>query len=293
MFITGYLLLDRDYDNDVIKKFWKKNLLPLLVTTEIWIVIYDVFLKFFFSQPFKWSFLVKHMLFLDRVKMGHMWYISMIIGVYIFIPFVARALKNVRFNVLVLPLTIVTVYLTIVPLVNYTLLALKKTGIWPVLSLDFSGGYYGLIFVIGYLYKRFGRLEAINGYFAALIGVLSYISVVALQLFYFSKGLRYPVWYNWFPLILASACLAIVAVKISRRVLSEENEAVLMLGRTAFGVYLVHFPLLMILNKYFPWQGILPMKVIFLFVVGLVLSYTIVLALSRVKKIRTILFYIK
>ena len=44
LFLTGYLLLNRKYDNDAdIKKFYKKNLLPLIVTTEVWILIYNIY----------------------------------------------------------------------------------------------------------------------------------------------------------------------------------------------------------------------------------------------------------
>ena len=40
--ITGYLLLDRDYSSaDKIFRFYKHNLLPIIITTEIWNLIYD------------------------------------------------------------------------------------------------------------------------------------------------------------------------------------------------------------------------------------------------------------
>ena len=293
MFITGYLLLDRDYDDKAIINFWKRNLLPLLATTEIWIVLYDIFLKFFYAQLFKWNVLIKNLLFLEQVKMGHMWYMSMVIGVYLFVPFVARAIKNIRFNVVIMPFIIAAFYLSIIPLVNNILIALKKMSIWPILNLDFSGGYYGLIFMAGYLYKRFVRIDEINGYKAAIVGILSYGLVVGLQLFFFGKGLCYPVWYNWFPLLLAAASLAIVATKISRRFMKYDNKIVDNLGKCAFGVYLVHYPLLMALNKYCLWPGTMPVKVMSLFLASLTVSFTIVLVGARSNKLKTILFYIK
>lgn len=43
MLLSGYLLLDREYDKDKIIKFWKRNMAGLLISTEIWIIIYYIF----------------------------------------------------------------------------------------------------------------------------------------------------------------------------------------------------------------------------------------------------------
>lgn len=244
MFVTGYLLLDRDYDNNGIQKFWKNNLLPLLITTEIWIVLYDVFLKFFHAQPFKWNILIKNVLFLEQVKLGHMWYMSMIIGMYLFLPLVARSLKNESLNLLMIPFVFSVVSLMIIPVISDILIATNKHGIYQVLCLNYSGGYYGLTIFIGYLYKRFGENKEISLCNSLVAGIVSFIFVVLLQIYYFGRGFSYAVWYHWFPLVFASSCITIVALKLSRRFLKEDNTFVLNLGKCAFGVYLVHFSII-------------------------------------------------
>ena len=103
-----------------------------------------------------------------------------------------------------------------------------------------------------------------------MAGIVSFIFVVLLQIYYFGRGFSYAVWYHWFPLVFASSCITIVALKLSRRFLKEDNTFVLNLGKCAFGVYLVHFPLLMIMNKYFSWPSVMPVKVLCLFIVSLV-----------------------
>lgn len=45
LFLTGYLLLDRNFGLIECRKFWRKKWLGLVITTEIWIVFYDAFLK--------------------------------------------------------------------------------------------------------------------------------------------------------------------------------------------------------------------------------------------------------
>lgn len=48
LMLSGYLLLDRDYTTaEKIKSFYKKNLLPLVLTVEVWVVIYYAYLIVF------------------------------------------------------------------------------------------------------------------------------------------------------------------------------------------------------------------------------------------------------
>lgn len=44
LFMSGYLLMDRRYDENACIRFWKTKWLGLLIATELWIIIYDVFL---------------------------------------------------------------------------------------------------------------------------------------------------------------------------------------------------------------------------------------------------------
>ena len=41
--MSGYLLLDKNYNRENSQKFYGKNLLGLILSTEIWIVIYNLF----------------------------------------------------------------------------------------------------------------------------------------------------------------------------------------------------------------------------------------------------------
>ena len=50
LMITGYLLLDRNYDTKKTLHFWKNNWLHLLFCTWIWFLLYDVFLLVFFEK---------------------------------------------------------------------------------------------------------------------------------------------------------------------------------------------------------------------------------------------------
>ncbi len=86
---TIYLLLNRNYENDErVKKFYKKNLLPLIVTTEIWIILYNIFLCIYNNTSIDIHTVIKEMLFFEKVPLKNIWYMPMIIGIYIVIPYI-------------------------------------------------------------------------------------------------------------------------------------------------------------------------------------------------------------
>ena len=93
LFLTGYLLLSRNYDKEYTAVFYKRNFIGLLITVEIWIILYNIFNSWFYQIPFSMNELLRNMFFLKATNMSHMWYIPVILGIYLFIPFVSQALS--------------------------------------------------------------------------------------------------------------------------------------------------------------------------------------------------------
>lgn len=140
LFLTGYLLLDRDYPREKYITFLKRNFCGLLLTTAIWIVLYNLFNAWFYNTPFDVGICLKNLFFVKSTKMSHMWYMPVIIGMYLFIPLVANAFKHTDLDVLYIPLAIVFVYQFILPFIN---IFLKAKGLEPFSSLpdfSFAGG---------------------------------------------------------------------------------------------------------------------------------------------------------
>jgi len=91
LMITGYLLLDRSYNDERVRKFWSKNCKGLIIVTILWTVIYAVSLQFVAVGSQSVNFTEAGNLFFS-----HMWYMPMIIGMYLSMPFVASALDNFK-----------------------------------------------------------------------------------------------------------------------------------------------------------------------------------------------------
>ena len=67
LFISGRLLLSKKIESSSdCFKFYKKNLLPLVIAVEIWTIFYYVFSMLFYNNAFDFGELLKDMLFLKK-----------------------------------------------------------------------------------------------------------------------------------------------------------------------------------------------------------------------------------
>lgn len=128
LMISGVLLLGKTMETGRdVRKFYRHNLLGLLITSEIW-----YFLMYWFLVLLKpgntmlselgvggaiWGS-VKNAFFFDQVTLGSMWYIPMILCLYVMIPFMAAALQKIPRKYLLLPMGLVFIGGMVVPNVN-------------------------------------------------------------------------------------------------------------------------------------------------------------------------------
>ena len=85
---------------------------------------------------------------------GHMWYMPMILGLYLFVPFVVCAVQRLGLRAFAVPVCVAGFFSFVQPPANVVLLALGRAPLGGVLSLDFRGGVYGLLLAGGYLARR-------------------------------------------------------------------------------------------------------------------------------------------
>ena len=79
LMISGYLLLDRDYTKERTLIFFKRNLLPLVVSYEIFDLALAI-VQYIGAGGVTVADYVKSALFIGPAPMGHLWYMQAIVG---------------------------------------------------------------------------------------------------------------------------------------------------------------------------------------------------------------------
>lgn len=292
LFMSGYLMLDRFYDRDACIRFWKSKWVGLLLATEIWLVIYHLFLCWNTGTPFNGVSLVQNMLFLEKAPMGHMWYMPMIIGLYLFLPFMANGLKKLDdARLLVFPLAVGFALFFVMPVANIVLASFGAAPRGTIIDAGFSGGVYGIYLLLGYCVKKglFARMP-----FGATVGggLVLFASIVALQMFGFAHGVKSSVWYSSGLLLAAGLCLylALSHIKAVR-----VPKVVEVLSYYSFALYLVHYPVKILVT---PWVELMGLpgrsfEVLVASIAILLISLALCALIARIPKVGAKVLYLR
>lgn len=286
--VSGCLLLDREYDEDGCKRFWRRNWAGLLISSEIWVVIFTIFRAWNYNQSFTFMELIENMLWIRRSGMSHDWYLPMILGMYIFLPFVAIVLKKIDRKVLRFPFILAACYIYILPVINVILRANGEETLQRLLYLDFSGCEFGVMFLIGYLYKK-GTFKKVKMWIFCLAVMVGVTGTIWCQMFAVHNQNVYNPWYDNGFLVLA--CWGIFGFCMRLRNIPL-YPVVKSAARCSFGIYLIHNLFLTKFNEWLPISNILA-KIVILWVFSLAISWAIVYAVGKIPKLGKILFFMK
>ena len=274
LMITGSLLLSREYDSSRIISFWENSWLHLLLCVIFWFVVYDVFLSLYSHQSFNTIQILEEFLFLRKVNMSHVWYLPMILGMYILIPFVAGTLNRYDAKIFILPLIIYTFYAFVPPVLNVIFRAYAMDTVSNQFSYGFSGGEFGLYIIFGYFISKKSIFKRFKTSIVALLLIAGFAAVVYLQSWSYSKNVEYAVWYNNFLLLITTMCLYELFSRIKKNYFYNVIKYV---SVYSFPVYLTHNIIRSFIKKYVAsLQIIKPLQVLSLwgicFAGGLIMS---------------------
>lgn len=285
LMITGYLLLDRTYKDKDVRNFWRKNCKEIIIVTIIWTIIYALCLQFITVNSHQISLNESGTLFFS-----HMWYMPMIIGMYLSIPFVSTAIKQFDTDTIWNATIVFTLIAFLLPFLT-TLLSMN--GIKSVniqYCLGFSGGVYGIYIILGYLIKK-GKFKNIPSYQLGIVALLSFMITLFFQYYTFIKGYDFYLWYE-FPFILTgSFALFELCSRIDK---IRAFPFVSFLSKYSFAVFLVHniyrIPLLPLIVD-LPFSE--PIKAIILWILLIFLSYLTTIIIYRIPRFGKYVLYME
>ena len=282
--LSGYLLLPRDFDELKTKKFYLHNFLPLLLTWELWIPANNWLALWYYDVPLKISTIVKNMIFVEPVYIGHSWYMPVILGIYLFIPFVARTFKAMSDREFLIPMAIAYIYFFVLPSISQL-----RAAHWDiVLDLNFSGGLYGSYVVLGYLLRRFENHLKRSLKLIALITLLIILTTYAQIWIHSSSGQIFHLWYDFLTIPPTAVAIFILLRDMKLKIFSSLVEKI---SLCSFGMYMIHVFLIGALLKFKLLSFIISdeLRVVVLTVVVYVLSFIAVMLLKKLPFVGKIL----
>lgn len=252
--LTGYLVLDRSYKTAAdITAFWKSKLLPLVLAYWCWTAINELFTVLFLNQNFELHTFIARLLFLKNSPMTHMWYMGMIIGMYLVLPFISIILEKCSLRTLIIPTALFFFYCFLVPDCNVLRAINSKDMLLPQISLDYSGSTYGLYIISGYYFRiSQSRLMKIKSerrslsWFLLGASLATFFSMVTFQLWTYKTAFAYNVWYNHTALFICAHLVFSFLCTIQSQLVFKRIWCRISIAAT--GIYFIHLPVLLILK---------------------------------------------
>ena len=239
LFLTGYFMLDKTYSEKDIRKFWRTKCLGLLIAAVFWNIAYYLFSVFYFNYQFDlWKFIQSILFFRGADShFGHMWYVNMILGIYLTLPFFANVINKTKDKTIFrLPFVVFFTLLFGIPLINAIITPLGVPAITSLINYGFTAGIYGLYLLGGYLVKK-GTLKNLSTKKLIFISSSSFLLMLALQLFSFHARHSYNPWYDYAPLYLCAISLFELCSRIKE---PRHKKLVTSLSYYSFAIFLTH-----------------------------------------------------
>lgn len=295
LFLTGALILKKSFEKpaDVIL-FYKKNLLPLFFSSEIFIALYYLFLIFTQGQAFRITAYLRYALFIGIVDMPNMWYIPMILGVYLGLPFLGMVLKKTDIKTIMIPLGIVVFYRFLIPTISLVVTIMGHKELAWNIDLNLLGSSYVVYIILGYYITSKGLFSRIKGYVLALLILADIAAGVVFQLWLGNKVMGYyTLWYDSVFVLVAAVCIFLLMYRIkcdSARL----NSLISGFARLAFGIYWIHIIVRSLIAPYILRLGMInPLKTCVLTAAVFLISALAVYLMALVKPVGKILFLIR
>lgn len=231
--ISGSLLLQK---NENIYIFYKKRLPKLFYPFVFWTLVY---LIYYFYRYTNFGLLSTEKILsisLDKILHGanaHLWYLYMIIGLYIAIPFIRKIIVQSSIREIELFLLFWILAMCITNKAFYT--------VTPKLDLTFFSGYIGYL-VLGYYLciKRF-RFSNKRLIFASTYLLMVIIGAIGSYLLHQHTDKLNTFFYNYLLVTTALAAAALFLwIKECTRRTKTIPDWILIIDRYSFGIYLSH-----------------------------------------------------
>lgn len=235
--ITGALLLKKDVN---IKTALNKAGKMLLILT-VWSIAYVVISNIYISKE-SYSIQEVIVMFLSNKISYHLWYLYMIIGIYVTLPFITKLIKSIDIKIqkFYIIIFLLVSAMNLVPLVAQTYFDKQLKFYFMIPLMDWQLGCLIIGFFISNLVinkKTF--YISILGFFALNIFTITSTYLLSMKN---KSGMQDFHSNNNINTILLAACVFIISKYISKYISEKSllSKLIVFLGSISFEIYLIH-----------------------------------------------------
>ena len=309
MMISGALILNKKFVcKDDILHFYKKNIIPLLICNEIWVLFYwginaitNMYnIEYVYvgsTEDISVVAIIKQLLLLERGGYPNIWYLPAIIGIYFFLPFVSICLEKydeiIKWIVLY---TLIVVFL-FTDLNNLMLITHVEFSFSSALALGFGGqvfggGIYIVYIILGYWFHK-GKLDKTPYWIWCLLVILSTVIAALGMTVSYNKGLNILFFHDndSFLQLLIVVSLFELARKYATSSWIERCVATY-----SFLIYLLHYPVIIFLNhamKCYGYERLGYMRTVSLWISSFAICLMLSIVVPKTRPIRKYVFHIR
>lgn len=246
------------------------------------------------NDYFNFCGLLKNLLFFEQVNMRNMWYMPMILGIYIAIPFLAKIVKTYSLKTMLIPMSLVFIASTLLPSMNI-IFHMFNMGMYKIiLDLNFLGGIYGLYILAGYYIANKESGEYDNKILVVMF-IVFFIITCMLQYWLYNNKIFYDVWYDFVTLFMCTICLFKLFVRIKNR--KDSNiftKITKYISKISLGIFFLHEIFLNILVKVTKKINLNnPLETLLLFLLSFILTVLFIIITSKIKLVKEKVYLIK
>jgi surface polysaccharide O-acyltransferase-like enzyme len=271
--LSGYLLLDR-YDH--LENFLKKRLIRIFIPFLIWLFIYMIHgtLWGIKSERIVWlssDWLIR-ILTNNASGSGHLWFVYMLLGLYLFTPILSRWLKDTT-------KTEIKFFLGIWLLANVGFLLLEKFyNLKPFFDFRYFTGFVGY-FVWGAYFKKYPILISTrNTIIGLLLFVLGWIATILVSGYLTIYTGKYDMFLGYHSPFVVMMSMGIVM--FFQQMLNKPfaEKIITEIDGSSYGIFLMHWLVMKILSRQFHVNYALYKNPVY----GILLHFVLIVVISIV-----------
>ena len=292
--LSGALMGKRKIDN--LKEHYKYRVFSMMRVTIIWMIIYRILFYFLYDKNqelLNIKNIIKELVLFNPSTANHLWFMPMIIGIYIMMPFINKFIQNLNNSELYIFICLNIVFFFFIPTIN---LILKTTGIINIndsiftsIDYNFLGGPYLNYYIVGYMITNRNMFSNVSRLKLKTISIIVMLIAVLSQFNIYDNNVKINAnffWYDSVYIYVISICCFLLIIKKSYEFPNGLSKIFLNISKFSFGIYLIHRifmnPIVEYLNLLSVRMGI---KMIIAFSFTFILSYISIKIISLNKAI--------